>query len=81
MAGMAGKDRVQAFGLHHLQSRIQGEIEIHRRGEGVAVLGRCFAVGAEIQIKLGQIGAFIGLPGALAHGHKAQTRRHHVALL
>ena len=81
MAGVAGKDRVQAFLLHHVQSSFQAEVEVHGRGEGVAVLRRRFPVRAQIQIELGQIGALIGLPGPCTHGHKTQARWKHVALL
>ena len=53
MAGMAGEDRLQAFVLHHLQGRFQTEVQIHGWGEGVAVLGCCLSVGAQVQIELG----------------------------
>ena len=78
---VAGKNRLQPLVLHQIQGSLQGEVEVDRWGEGVAIARRCFAVALEIQIKLRQIGLLLSGPGPLAHGHKAQARRNHVALL
>ena len=45
---VASKDHLQALGLHDHQRRLQGEVEVDRRGEGVAVGGGRFAVFAQV---------------------------------